>query len=81
MYEYFQEELIPGLVTIMGVRTKKYKYIESPGLIDDIYELYDLEADPGEMNNVINDPGYKSVKKQMKKELEKLKSKSGDFHH
>jgi N-acetylglucosamine-6-sulfatase len=52
MYEYFQEAYAPGLVTVVGVRTKRYKYIESLHRVNDINELYDLEKDPGEMDNI-----------------------------
>jgi hypothetical protein len=30
LYEYFQEAYAPGFVTIAGVRSRKYKYIENP---------------------------------------------------
>ena len=78
MYEYFQESYAPGFVTVTGVRTKKYKYIENYEE-NDISELYDLETDPGEMNNLINSPGHQAIKNEMKKELEKLKTETGYF--
>jgi len=79
MYEYFQESYAPGFVTITGVRNERYKYIESPDLNNDINELYDLETDPGEMDNLINSPEYESVKLEMMKELQKLKIETGYF--
>jgi len=79
MYEYYQEAYAPGFVTLTGVRNKRYKYIESPNLPDDINELYDLENDPGEMDNLINNPEYQSVKEEMIKELQKLKDETGYF--
>jgi N-acetylglucosamine-6-sulfatase len=79
LYEYFQEAYAPGFVTITGVRNKKYKYIESPNLPNDINELYDLEKDPGEMNNLINSPEYQTIKSEMIAEMEKLKTESGYF--
>lgn len=79
MYEYFQEAYAPGLVTVTGVRTQRYKYIESLHRVNDNNELYDLEKDPGEMHNRINDPKYHSVKLEMIKELNKLKAKNGFF--
>jgi len=79
MYEYFQEKYAPGFVTIVGVRTKRYKYIESLHRVNDINELYDLETDPGEMDNLINDPAYQSVKDSMINELEKLKKEYAFF--
>ena len=79
LYEYFQEAYAPGFVTVTGVRNKKYKYIESPNLPHDINELYDLENDPGEMDNLINSPEYQTIKSEMIKEMEKLKTETGYF--
>lgn len=79
MYEYFQESYAPGFVTATGVRNKKYKYIEYPDMINDIDELYDLENDPGEMINLINNPDHQTVRSEMKAELEKLKTETGYF--
>jgi len=42
-------------------------------LENDIDELYDLDFDPGEMVNLINNPKYKKVLNQLRKELDKLK--------
>ena len=41
-------------------------------LDDDIDELYDLRKDPGEMINLINNPDYKIIQKQLRKELKDL---------
>jgi len=76
MYEYFQESYAPGLVTAIGVRNKKFKYIEFPHLPYDINELYNLENDPGEMDNLINKSEYQTVIKNMQAELEKLKTET-----
>jgi N-acetylglucosamine-6-sulfatase len=78
LYEYFQESYAPGFVTVVGVRNKQYKYIENHEARD-ISELYDLEKDPGEMTNQINNPDYQIVKSAMIKELEKLKAEAGYF--
>jgi len=80
IYEYFQEAYAPGFVTITGLRNKKYKYIESPDMVNDINELYDLESDPGEMNNLINSPGHQLVRSEMETELKKLKVETGYFN-
>ena len=48
-------------------------------MINDINELYDLETDPGEMNNLINSPEYQSIKSKMILELERLKIETRHF--
>jgi len=75
LYEYFQESYAPGLVTMIGVRDHRFKYIHYPDLANDIDELYDLEKDPGEMHNLILDPDYEQVLNRMKTELQELKIK------
>jgi len=35
-------------------------------------ELYNLKDDPGELNNLINDPRYALVVQQLRMELERL---------
>lgn len=60
-----------------GVRTDRYKLIHFYYDIDQ-WELYDLEKDPSEMNNLYNDPSYEQVQKDMHVQLEKMRSKYGD---
>ena len=42
------------------------------------WELYDLEKDPMEMNNVVGDPAYAGVLKELKDELHRLQAEVGD---
>ncbi|WP_233267566.1 sulfatase [Algibacter sp. L1A34] len=60
-----------------GVRTDRYKLIHFYYDIDK-WELYDLEKDPTEMHNVYEDTEYASVKEDMHKQLEKMRTKYGD---
>ncbi|MDP4711725.1 MAG: sulfatase [Saprospiraceae bacterium] len=59
-YEYFWERPFPQTPTVHAVRTPKYKYIRYHGIWD-VNELYDIEKDPWEMNNLIRNPEYKEV--------------------
>jgi len=53
-----------------GVRTDRYKLID---FYNERYsELFDLEKDPHELNNVYKDPAYADVVEQMEAELERL---------
>jgi arylsulfatase A-like enzyme len=60
-----------------GVRTDRYKLIH---FYDDIdaWELYDLQKDPMEMNNVYNNPEYKTVQDQLLQRLKELRIKYKD---
>ena len=76
LYEYFWEESFPQTPTVFGVRTEKYKYMHYHGVFD-LNELYDLENDPKEMNNLIDDPAHFEVRKDMQKRLTKLLKDTG----
>jgi arylsulfatase A-like enzyme len=42
------------------------------------WELYDLKKDPMELNNLIKDPSYADVVKELKNELHRLQAEIGD---
>ena len=76
LYEYFKEHG-PGVPSILGVRTKRWKYVTYPELPDDISELYDLERDPLELDNLIDVPGYAGVVNEMQRALEQQLAETG----
>jgi arylsulfatase A-like enzyme len=67
-YEYYWEQAFPQTPTTFAVRTDKYKYISYNGIWD-INELYDLENDPMEMNNLIRNKSMDTIGLQMRDEL------------
>jgi len=78
MYYHYYE--YPGSHQVKrhyGVRTQRYKLIHFYYDID-AWELFDLEKDPHELNNVYGDPAYIDITKELKAELERLRKKYGD---
>ncbi len=67
-YEYYWERNFPQTPTVHAIRTDRYKYMHYHGIWD-TDELYDLQNDPTEMNNLINDPDHKALVQQLNKRL------------
>ncbi|MCF7560445.1 sulfatase [Sabulilitoribacter multivorans] len=67
-YHYYDYPAFHMVKKHYGVRTKRYKLMH---FYDDIdaWELYDLEEDPKEIHNQINNPDYDEVKTQLKDRL------------
>ncbi len=63
--------------TILGraVVTDRYKYIYNENYMD---ELYDLQEDPWELNNLIYNEDYKEILQDMKDRLKKWRDKTND---
>jgi N-acetylglucosamine-6-sulfatase len=57
-----------------GIRLGPYKYIEWP---DGEKELYDINKDPYELNNVVRDPNFFPIRSFLHEELERLEECSG----
>jgi hypothetical protein len=55
-----------------GIRTDRYKLIHFYYDVDE-WELYDLEEDPRELNNVYNEPEYSSIREELHARLEELR--------
>jgi len=60
-----------------GVRTDRYKLIHFYYDID-AWEMYDLQKDPNELNNIYGNPNYAEVQKKLEIELDRLRKKYGD---
>ena len=88
-YRYWMHKAHHNVYAHYGIRTKRYKLIYyyadalgQAGSIDEIYapewELFDLEVDPYELNNVYKDPAYADVVQELKDELHQLQAEVGD---
>ncbi|ANU07222.1 sulfatase [Paraurantiacibacter namhicola] len=67
-YEYFWEYNYPHTPTTLALRGDRYKYIQYHGVWD-TEELYDLQNDPFEMNNLIASPDHQDVVSRMREGL------------
>jgi len=78
LIEYYSDIVMPRLVKMgyKAVRTKNWKYIQYVDL-KGMNELYDLESDPYEMRNLIDDAKASTALAAMKKELTRLLKESG----
>ena len=91
-YRYWMHKAHHNVYAHYGVRTLRYKLIYyysdalgQLGAIDETYEpeweLFDLEADPYEMHNVVDDPAYTAVVRELKDEMHRLQARVGDARY
>ena len=76
LYYHFYENLEHKVAKHIGVRTGRYKLIYF--YENKEWELFDLEKDKKEMNNVYGQPAYKMVQDMMIKKLKELKEQYKD---
>ena len=78
LIEYYSDTVWPRLVKMgyQAVRTDRWKYIRYVDL-EGMDELYDLSADPYEVNNLIDEPGAQADKAKLVAELDRLLSETG----
>jgi arylsulfatase A-like enzyme len=63
------------LYTQRMVITRRHKYVFNAWDVD---ELYDLDADPDELHNAIDDPSYGGVRDELRERLYALMERHGD---
>ncbi len=76
-YHYYE---FPGEHAVRrhyGIRTQRYKLIRFYGDMD-VWELYDLQNDLHEMNNLYGNPKYESIVKVLKADLKRLQEEYDD---
>ncbi|HWB96090.1 MAG TPA: sulfatase/phosphatase domain-containing protein, partial [Bryobacteraceae bacterium] len=76
LYEYYWERNYPQTPTMHALRGDRYKYIHYYGIWDSD-ELYDLQEDPLETNNLIYSPKHKAVIEEMNRKLFDVMEETG----
>jgi len=76
LYAYYWEKNFPQSPTVFSLRSDKYKYTSYYGLWD-TDEFFDIQADPGEQNNLIRSSQHNKVRKQMENRLYKMMAELG----
>ncbi|NQX37833.1 Arylsulfatase A [Pedobacter steynii] len=68
MFYHYYENGEHAVSPHFGIRTSRYKLIRFYKRVNS-WELFDLQKDPGELNNLYGVPGYEKITAQMKKQL------------
>ncbi len=80
-YHYNYEKQFPYTPNIRGIRTDRWKLVRYPhgdgGPDRHLAELYDIQNDPMEGNNLINDPKQKKRVEQLSQQLVELMAATG----
>jgi arylsulfatase A-like enzyme len=76
-YHYFEEWTEHNVAAHFGIRTDRYKLIHFCSRVQ-AWELYDLQKDPHELNNVYANPAYASTVTELTAELTKMRERYGD---
>src|SRR5699024_792245 len=71
IYYHYYDHGIHGVPRHDGVRTDRYKLIHF--YTDDVWEFYDLQEDPREVENRYGDKKYEETINALKKELDRLR--------
>ena len=76
-YHYYEFPSIHMVKRHYGIRTAQYKLIHFYYDVDE-WELYDLQKDPDELNNVYHDTAYASIRQKLHDDLDNLRRQYGD---
>jgi arylsulfatase A-like enzyme len=79
LYEYYEYPAYENVRPSRGVRTKQYKLIHY-FIEPQEFELYDLEKDPNELNNLYGKPGYDEITKTLKDRIAELRRQTNDTY-
>lgn len=73
-YHYYDFPAFHMVKRHYGIRTDRFKLMHFYDDID-VWEMYDLQKDPREINNIYNHPDYAEVRKELHSSLDSLQQK------
>lgn len=76
-YHYYEYPAEHSVKRHYGIRTQGFKLIHFYNNIDS-WEMYDLEKDPSELNNIYGDPEYSAKQKELMELLEETQKQYQD---
>jgi N-acetylglucosamine-6-sulfatase len=79
LYEYYWERNFPQTPTMHALRGERWKYIHYQGIWD-TDELYDLQADPLEMHNLVRVPAHHDLVRELNAELFATLERTGGMY-
>lgn len=71
-YHYYEYPGVHSVKRHYGISNNQFKLIHYYYDIDE-WELYDIKADPKEMKNVYNEPGYAEIRKTLHQKLDSIR--------
>ena len=77
-YHYYESQAVHMVPAMYGVRTDRYKLVRYYEPQWDTWEMFDLEEDPDEVNNVAFDPDYADIRKRLEQRLAELRKQYSD---
>jgi arylsulfatase A-like enzyme len=77
-YHYYESQAVHMVPAMYGVRTDRYKLIRYYEPQWDSWEMFDLDEDPDEMHNVVEDPKYAEIRAGLARRLTQLREQYGD---
>jgi len=75
-YEFYRSPMYGGVPTTIALRSERWKLITYPGY-PEWTELFDLDRDPLEMNDLADDPAQREILAQLSARLAELEAEAG----
>jgi arylsulfatase A-like enzyme len=79
LYEYYEYPGFENVRPCRGLRTERYKLIHF-FIEPQEFEVYDLQTDPDEMNNLYGKPGNEELTAHLKERLAALRTETNDTY-